>query len=327
MREGKFIDQNVKRWMGYLETSNDPDEQASRFVHLLDDLSYSKTHYKDSKTTKFINGLAAKQYQAIYQHKKLDFGRLISFWKYELPILFAKYQKIYLFTLTFFIASVCIGVLSSQQDQEFVRSILGDDYVNLTEDNIQKGDPFGVYKKQNEFDMFIQIASNNIQVSFFVYALGILFGIATLYLLFTNGLMLGTFEQLFFAKGLGWQSILVVWIHGTIEIASIVIAGTAGLILGFSFLFPGTYTRIQSLRKGALDSVKIIIGLIPFFLTAAFLEGFITLHTSMPKAVSISILALSFLLILWYFTIYPLLLRRAGAQFIQGSIHFEKPQS
>ena len=88
MREGKFIDQNKDRWLSYLEDSDHPDVQAERFVHLVDDLSYSKTFYPTSKTTEFINGLAAKQFQSIYQSKKLNFNRLFTFWKYELPLLF-----------------------------------------------------------------------------------------------------------------------------------------------------------------------------------------------------------------------------------------------
>lgn len=302
-----------------MEPSSDPDVQADRFINLVDDLGYAQTHYgEQSKTTRFVNGLAARQFQGIYTHRKLDFERLLSFWKYELPLIFAKYQKVYLFTMLFFLLSVSIGVLSSMQDQQFVRSILGDAYVDMTEDNIQRGDPFGVYKDQNEFGMFVTIASNNIQVSFLAYSLGIVLGVGTLYILFTNGIMLGTFEHMFFAKGLGWKSILVVWIHGTIEISAIVIAGTAGMILGLSILFPGTRSRKEALKQGAKDSVKVIIGLIPFFIIAAFLEGFITRHTGMPIFLSISILVLSAALIVWYFSLYPMLLKRAGFEFIQG---------
>lgn len=322
MREGKFIDRNVERWRSYMEPAEDPDALADRFVHLVDDLSYSKTHYQQSKTTQFINGLAALQFQSIYQNKKHHFERLLTFWKYELPLIFRKYLKTYLFTFSFFLISVVIGVWSSVQDQHFVRQILGDSYVEMTEENIRKGDPFGVYKDGNEMGMFINIAANNIRVSLLAFVFGLLAGVGTLYILFTNGLMLGTFQHMFFAKGLGWKSILVVWIHGTIEISAIVIAGTAGIILGNSFLFPGTFSRKESLRRGARDAVKVVIGLIPFFLLAAFLEGFITRHTGMPIWLSLMILITSAILILWYFIIYPILLGRSGIRVEQGKIIF-----
>ena len=324
MREGKFIDQHVERWKSYLETTENPDEQADRFVHLIDDLSYAKTFYPQSKTTKFINGLAAKQFQHLYQHKKQNYSRLYTFWKYELPLLFGKYHRIYLFTFSFFLLCVVMGVVANILDQNFVRSILGDVYVDMTEENITKGDPFGVYKERNEFGMFIAIAANNIRVSLMVFAMGLLACVGTLYMLFQNGIMLGCFQQLFFAKGLGWQSVLVIWIHGTLEISAIVIAGTAGMILGISFLFPGTFSRMASLKRGAKDAVKIIFGLIPFFLLAAFFEGFVTRHTEMPIWLSSAILLLSAAFIIFYFIYYPIALKRSGLQVIDGKIILPK---
>ena len=101
------------------------------------------------------------------------------------------------------------------------------------------------------------------------------------------------------------KSLVVIFVHGTIEISAIIIAGAAGLILGKSWMFPGTFKRMDSLKIGAKDSLKIVMGLVPFFLVAAFLEGFITRHTEMPLWLSISILAVSVLLIAWYFVIYP----------------------
>lgn len=320
MREGKFIDLHIKRWKSYLDDSNNPDEQAERFVNLVDDLSYAKTFYPESKTTRFINGLAARQFRFIYDHKKQAYNRLFTFWKYELPLLFGRYHRIYLFTLVFFLVCVLLGALSNTIDPEFVRSILGDRYVDMTEENIARGDPFGVYKQGNSFGMFVNIAANNIRVAMMVFAMGILACVGTLYFLFENGIMLGCFQQLFFAKGLGWKSVLVIWIHGTLEISAIVIAGTAGMILGTALLFPGTYTRMTSLRKNARDAVKILVGLIPFFLLAAFFEGFVTRHTEMPIWLSLLILCVSAAFVVWYFLIYPKLLIKHGLNLVDGKM-------
>jgi uncharacterized membrane protein SpoIIM required for sporulation len=304
-----------------LQETADPDTQANRFVNVIDDLSFSKTFYPKSKTTEFLNGLAAKQYQSIYANQKQKGNRFILFWKYELPAIVARHHKLYLFTLLFFLAFTIIGAIASATDENFVREILGDAYVNMTQENIDKGDPFGVYKDENEFDMFFKIAYNNIRVSFMVFAQGIFFGVFTLQLLLENAIMLGTFQQLFFAKGLGWQSVLTIWTHGTIEINAIVIAGTAGLILGTSFLFPGTYSRMHAFVNGAKDAVKILIALIPFFLMAAFLEGYITRHTELPWPISVSILLGSEALIIFYFIIYPIVIKRSGISVINGELY------
>lgn len=310
MREGQFIKRNIDRWKNYEEPSEDPDEIARRFTYLVDDLSYAKTFYPFSNTVKYINGLAANIYVSIYKNKREKRSRFLSFWTTELPLIVAKYHKTLFYTFLFFAAFVCIGVFSSAHDQSFVRAVLGDGYVDMTERNIATGDPFGVYKQQNELSMFLRIAFNNIRVAFYCFAMGIFAGVGTLYVLFQNGLMLGVFEHLFFKHGLGIQSLLVVFIHGTLEISAIVIAGSAGMIIGNAILFPKTFTRLQSVTRAARDAVKIVAALVPIFIVAAFFEGFVTRHTDMPVWLSMTILALSLLFILWYFVFYPKKLSR-----------------
>lgn len=305
MREGQFIKKNKERWDSYLTPTEDPDELAKRFTYLVDDLSYAKTNYPFSKIVKYINGIAAGIYLSIYRNKKEKSNRFLFFFTTELPLILYKHRKILVFAFLFFLVFMAIGAFSAWQQPSFVRTILGDAYVNMTEDNIAKGDPFGVYKDQDSLTMFLYIASNNILVAFKCFLFGLLFSVGTLYLLFTNGLMLGVFEQMFFAHGIGMQSILVVFIHGTLEISAIVIAGAAGMIMGNAILFPGTYSRMHSFKQGAKDGVKIIISLIPVFIVAALFESYVTRYTGMPVYLSIFILGISLTFILWYYVLYP----------------------
>ena len=306
MREALFLKQNKERWKSYEQHhADDPDALAERFVALTDDLAYARTFYPGSKTVKYLNGLAAALHLAIYQNKKEKRNRILDFWKYDLPLIMGKHRRQLLYAFLFFTAFILIGIVSARYDEDFVRLILGDDYVNMTSENIEKGDPFGVYKQEDPLLMFLSIALNNIYVSFRVFVQGILLGVGTVYGLFYNGIMLGSFEYYFFSKGLGWQSILVVFIHGTLEISAIIIAGAAGLILGNSIVFPKTYSRKISVMNGASDGMKVIIGLLPVFLIAAFFEGFITRHTEMPAWLSVSILTGSLFFIVYYFVIYP----------------------
>jgi uncharacterized membrane protein SpoIIM required for sporulation len=305
MREGQFIKKNKKRWDSYLEPTEDPDEMAKRFTYLVDDLAYAKTNYPFSKIVKYINGFAADIYLSIYKNKKEKSNRFLTFFTTELPLILYKNRRVLLFAFLFFIAFMAIGIFSSWQDPSFVRGVLGDEYVNMTEENIAKGDPFGVYKQENELLMFLMIAWNNIKVSFLCFTMGIFCSLGTLWMLFNNGLMLGVFEQMFFANGLGVRSVLVVFIHGTLEISAIVIAGGAGMIMGNAILFPKTFTRLQSLKRGAKDGIKIIISLVPIFIVAAFFEGYVTRHTDMPLPLSLSILAGSLAFMIWYFVLYP----------------------
>lgn len=318
-----FIKKNAEKWKAYQHQQTvNPDETAERFITLIDDLSFAKTFYPKSKVTRWINGIAASIYQSIYRNKKEKYSRLFQFWKFELPLLFKKYHRVFLFTTFIFVLFVVIGLFSSAHNPGFIRGVLGDDYVNMTEDNIAKGDPFGVYKDENPFSMFVRIAFNNIKVSFLTFIGGFTLGLLTFILLWSNGIMLGSFQYLFFANGLGTKSILVIWIHGTIEISSIIIAATAGFIIANGILFPGTYKRMESFKQAAKDAAKVLLCLVPFFIIAAFLESYITRFMSrsfdqqanagMPAWLSILILLCSLILILWYFVIWPVVLNRKG---------------
>jgi len=332
MREAMFIKKNVEKWKEYQHSHTDnPDETAERFVTLIDDLSYAKTFYPRSKVTRWINGIAAGIYLNIYKNKKEKYTRIFAFWKYELPLLFKRYHKILLFTFLIFALFVLIGVWSAKNDESFIRGILGDSYVDMTEDNISKGDPFGVYKDDNPFTMFVRIAGNNIFIALMFVLGGFLLGFPTLFRwpfilriagLWDTGMMLGSFQYMFFAHGLGWKSILVIWIHGSLEISIFVIAATSGFIIANGILFPGTHSRLTSFKKGIKDALKVVLIIVPILIVAAFFESYITHlmsqtfdkeHSSgLPIWLSILILASSISFMIWYFVILPIRLHKKG---------------
>ncbi len=311
MREGLFIKKNIDKWKQFqYEPATDPDEMAGQFTELVNDLGYSKTFYPQSKVTQYLNGLASRIYLGIYRNKKEDSSRIVRFWKTELPLVVRKYHREVLYSFLIFVLFALLAAFSAAHDETFVRGVLSDRYVDMTEDNIARGDPFGVYKNDNQWSMFLSIALRNLKVAFMTFVSGFVVSIGTIWLLFSNGVMVGSFQYYFFSKGLGWKSILVIWIHGTLEISSIIIAGAAGLILGNSILFPGTHKRLSSLKRGAKDGLKLMIGLIPLFITAAFLEGFVTRYAGMPIWISLFILLSSLLFIVWYFVVYPIRLEK-----------------
>ena len=306
MREALFVKQNSDKWKSYEQLQTKiPDEVAARFIDITNDLAYAKTFYPQSKTTAYLNGLAASLHQSLYKNKQEDVNRFATFWKLELPVLFYKYRRQLLYAFIFFAIFCAIGALSAKYDDTFVRLILGDRYVNMTNENIAKGDPFGVYKQSGEFQMFFQIAVNNTLVTLVTFLTGIFFAIGPVFAMLRNGIMLGSFEYYFFSKGLGLESVLVIWIHGTLEISAIIIAGAAGLVLGHGLLFPKTYSRAKAFILSAKDGTKIAAGIIPIILLAAFLEGFVTRHTEMPIWLSAGILILSLCFMIWYVIIYP----------------------
>ncbi|HEX8328244.1 MAG TPA: stage II sporulation protein M [Hymenobacter sp.] len=314
MREALFLRQNQARWQQYeTQPATNPDELAARFVALTDDLAYAQTFYPESPTTAYLNSLTGKLHQAIYKNKAEARGRFAQFWARELPLVVSRHHAVLGWSLAFFALCTALGALSAAYDDTFVRSILGDGYVNETLDNIRRGDPMAVYKREDETSMFLFITINNIRVALLTFAAGIAAGVGTGYLLFRNGLMLGAFQYFFYQQHVLKASVLTIWIHGTLEISSIVLAGGAGFVMARGLLFPGTYSRAESFRYAAREGGKLAMGLVPIFVLAGFLESFVTRHTEMPIEASLAIIGGSAAFILWYFGWYPWQLRKQGA--------------
>jgi uncharacterized membrane protein SpoIIM required for sporulation len=314
LREALFIKKNKDRWLKVQQQpSSDPDEMAADFIQLVDDLAYAKTFYPSGKVTNFINAQASKTYLGIYRNRKEESNKLVKFWKYDVPLTIRKHYKVIIFTFVFFTVFFAIGFFTSKQDGDVARSFLGDGYVDMTEKNIKDKNPFGVYEGGNPILMWLGIMINNIAVALRMFASGIAFGVPCMYDLAQTGVMVGVFDQLFAAHGLSLDFWMVVFVHGTLEITAIVLAGAAGLIMGKSFLFPGTIKRLDALKQGAKDGTKIIIGLIPVFALAAFFEGFITRLYNDLSWLTTAIFILSVLFVIWYFVIWPIKLGRRAA--------------
>ncbi|GAB4485402.1 MAG: stage II sporulation protein M [Raineya sp.] len=324
MKEGLFLKKNKKKWEKIEEETRQieqlhPDRLGEIFIELADDLSYARTHHTKSPVTKYLNALTARVHQSIYKQQNIRWEQISNFWKQDLPLTLAQSRKAILVSFVIFAISTLIGVVSvlnDQSDYEFARGILSDRYVDMTLRNIKEGNPMGVYQEQEPIKMFLGIAYNNIRVAFVTFVWGgsvsivgipafLLLSIGTAYVLFVNGVMLGTFQTLFFKENLLWESAGVIWLHGTIEIWSIVMAGAAGIVMGNSIFFPQTYTRRDSFRRGAEKGGKIMLGLVPFFLIAAFIESFVTRYADMPWLFKLLIIFGSLALVIHYFVVYP----------------------
>ena len=314
MKEITFLKQNAGKWENYEKIINSkenvkPAQLTEMFVELTDDLSYANTNYNQSNTNAYVNGLASRIHHLVYKNKKESGNRFLNFYLKELPLMFSRYHKYLLYSFVVTGVATLIGIVSQIYDDGFVRLILGDFYVDETIERIKKGNALGIYGEGNQFYMFMAITLNNVRVSFiaFVFGLATAFG-TSLFLLF-NGIMLGCFFTLFYQYHVLGQSLKVVWIHGTLEISAIIIAGCAGFVLGNSFIFPKTHTRLQSFMRGGKDGLKIVVGLIPVFICAGFLESFVTRYTQMHLALSLTIIIVSLAFILGYFILLPIYLK------------------
>lgn len=311
MREIAFIKQNKEKWLEIDhiikgKVKKNPDDLSSLYISIINDLSFAQTYYPKSKTTIYLNHLSAQVFQMIYKTKRIEDNRVKHFFVTEVPMIIYEYQRYIYYAMCFFIIFTGIGILSSVYDREFSRLILGDSYINMTLENISKGDPTAVYNQGSTWGTSIAIIYNNLIVGAKLYIYGVFGGIGTIYALFQNSVMLGTFQYFFQNQNLLVQSAKGIWLHGTFEIIAMIIEAACGLILGASILFPGTRSRFDSFKIGFKNSVKIYLTTIPFTIIAGFIEGYITRHAqTMPLWGNLVIILGSLLVITYYYILLP----------------------
>lgn len=315
MKEDLFIRQNRSKWDSYAEklgvfSSMSAEELANCYQDVLTDLAYAQTQFPDSRIVFFLNGLAKDLHQRVYSPRYYSVKQFVNLFTYEIPNIVVKARKELLMSFVLFSAFVIAGVIFSIRDEEFVVSILGEDYVDMTLKNIAVGKPTDVYSGGGMAESFLRIMDNNVKVSFKMYASGILPIIGPLYFIKSNGLMLGAFQTLFFLHDAGLQSMTAIWIHGAFEISSLIIAAGAAFAMGKGWVFPGTYSRLESLKQSGLDSVKILASTVPLFVVAAFFEGFVTRQVQYPLAVKLFLIFGSFSFIIFYYVVLPYKLYR-----------------
>lgn len=310
MKEATFIRRNIEKWKEaekVVEQAAEasPDRLADVYAELTADLAFAQTHFPASRISIYLNNLSSALHNRIYRNRREKWTRVITFWTREIPQIMRGARRELWVSFIIFAASAAIGAVSAAGDPEFVRLILGNAYVDMTLENIAEGEPMAVYGSAAEVPMFLGITLNNIRVAFLCFAMGLLTSFGTGYMLFNNGVMIGAFQQFFFQQGLLGESMLAVWLHGTLEIWAIIVAGAAGLALGNGWLFPGTYTRAASFRRGAAKGVKIVTGTVPLFVVAGFIEGFVTRHTGLPDGLRLGLILASLAFIIFYYIYLP----------------------
>ncbi|PJA06627.1 MAG: hypothetical protein COX70_09130 [Flavobacteriales bacterium CG_4_10_14_0_2_um_filter_32_8] len=333
MKESDFIEQNKEKWKNFehnlLKKDATPQEISKLFVQITDDLSYARTFYRARSVKIYLNGVAKLLFNDINKAKKNNWSVVSDFWIKELPLVIYSARRAMLISFLVFWSCFVLGVVTSIYSPDFARTILGDSYIEMTNKNIADGSPMHVYADSGEMETFLPILLNNLKVAFTTFFLGVFASIGSLIIMMYNGVMVGVFQFFFVEKdaltaainnsgalrgffqyfflenNLFRKSFLSIWTHGTLEISAIIIAGGAGITLGKGLLFPRTYTRFQAFKMSARNGLKIIIGISPVILLAAFVEGFVTRHTDISSIIRFSFILLSLAFVIIYFVWYP----------------------
>lgn len=116
--------------------------------------------------------------------------------------------------------------------------------------------------------------THNAQIAIMAFALGFAFGVPTLFLIASNGIMLGAFYAVFLPHGLGYGFTGWLLIHGSTELSAIILAGAAGLHIGRAVAFPGAHARLAAAGAAGRRGALVMMGVVIMLLVAGLLEGF-----------------------------------------------------
>ncbi|HCN04819.1 MAG TPA: hypothetical protein DIS79_04300 [Bacteroidetes bacterium] len=310
MRESAFVQQRQDRWreiehdLSRVRSTN-PDRLAEDYIELTDDLAIATAQFPQSRAISYLHRIAARAHAAVVRNRRTKFSDVIRWLVYTVPITVSRTQRHLFFSLCL---SLIVGIASAYaavQDDEILRSIMGDGYVDMTADNIANGNPMAVYGQSSEWIMFIQIALNNVYVMFIMVVLGLIPYIGPAFYLIRNMAMIGAFHGLFIVHGAFSEFMLGVYIHGAVEITCVIISAGAGFALGDGILFPRSYSRSVAFVRSTRAALRLCVSLIPFIILAAALESFVTRHAALSPFLNVLVILTTFASIVAYFVVLP----------------------
>jgi len=244
-----------------------------------------------------LNQLLARAHHTIYSAERPSASALVQFATRTFPRAFRALAVHCLVAVLLFLAGAAIGAVLTYRDPEFKAKVLGPQMVETIERREMWTHSIVSMKPLASS----AIATNNIGVSFLMFASGIIGGIGTAYLLVFNGIMIGVVGTACAMAGMSVPLWSFVAPHGALELPAIFIAGGAGLRLGQGVLFPGFLPRRDSIARAGAQALALILGCVPILLVAGVIEGFVS-PTDLAVPLKFAMGAALGVLFVWYLT-------------------------
>jgi uncharacterized membrane protein SpoIIM required for sporulation len=267
------------------------------------DLSRARALNLGSDIVSYLNNLAVKAHNQVYQSKK---NRWLDFFNFFYATFPQMVRNNFAYVAVAFLVCVAPALLCydcTRHDLQFARMdvvhgqpLVSDDLWDMIEqhkmwtDQLQDASPA----------WSSVIAANNIRVCILSFALGVTAGIGTLVILFFNGMSVGTVFGVCQHYGLFHNLLLFIVGHGSLELPSIFISGGAGLLLGRGILFPGRLKRSDSFKQAAKTALGLFGGVVPLLLIAGCIEAFVSPRTDLSAATKVTVGAAAFLCLCFY---------------------------
>jgi len=265
------------------------------------DLAYARLRDADPALLLYLNDLVTRAHGLLYAEKNPGFSRLVNFLTLGFPRLLRRKRLYVLAAALMVLLGACVAAVMVSVEPSNLRLVVpgwavdNDSYYAEREKNPNYNSP-----DEQKPAFAAGLMTNNIKVAIMAFGFGILAGFPTLFLLFYNGMPLGglAMQQHFANRDvLFWSLILP---HGVIELTAIIIGGAAGMIIGHALVAPGERTRKEAVTAAGRDAIRLLLGTVPMFIAAGFIESFIT-PTGLPKELKLAFAALTAILLTAYF--------------------------
>ena len=185
-----------------------------------------------------------------------------------------------------FLGPLLLGTYWAWRDPGAAIGVVPGEFQYVTEPR-ERGEDWGLsLDEQAAFSS--EIMTNNIRVAILAFAGGMLLGVGTVLVLLYNGLVVGTVLGLAIGAGNGPPLLQQVTAHGLLELSCIVVAGAAGMRMGWAVIDPGTRARGAALRKEARAAAEMVLGTAAWLVVAGLVEGFVT-PSGYPLAVVLTV--------------------------------------
>jgi uncharacterized membrane protein SpoIIM required for sporulation len=266
-------------------------ELSSLYRTATADLARAQTRKLGTGITEYLQRLALRAYTQIYQGKvRQEWRNLWQFFWRGFP---AIVQQTWVYTAVatgVFLIGCFIGWWCAWRDPAFLEMTVPQRILDLVreEGKLWMGSIVGVEPLASSGIMI-----NNIQVTLYTFAGGIALplgwlplvcGMGTLFILWNNGLHIGTIATLVGQHGLAYPFWAFVFPHGSLELPAIFLSGGAGLLLAKGILFPGRMKRLTSIKLHGQKAIKIMFGVVPMLVIAGIIEGFFSPSPIIPDA-------------------------------------------
>jgi len=272
-----MVDRVLKRGLTALGPE-ELEELPRLYRATLSSLAVARRTALDRALVRYLEALAARAYLAVYGTRRTRRGALVEAFTRTFP----RRVRALWPELSLSLGITALGVLVAwalvAADPSWYHAFVdpalagGRDPTASTEE--LRAVLYGGAEQEGMLSVFASfLFVHNAQIGMMAFALGFVAGVPTAYLLFTNGLMLGAFLQLYASRGLLWP--LVGWLlpHGIPEIGAVILCGAAGLHLGRAMVLPGPRTVRRSVAESGRRAALVVMGSVILFAVAGVVEG------------------------------------------------------